>query len=336
MSRHLVTVFNYAEQADYLAALARDLPVDIHHASFAVPWKEIADRRAGIVGGGGGPVPVDLRRLLADTDVILGFGLPVKVTEVATRLRWVETPAVGHDQLHGTGVLESGIPVTTVGAAFASAVAEHAFALALSLTRRLGEFRAAQARREWAPLAVGELQDATIAIVGLGNIGRAVAVAAKAFGMRVVGTRRRTRDVPPGVDHVYGREELRRMLGEADVVVVSVAGTPETKHLIGAAELAAMKPGAFFINVARGIVVDEPALTAALASGRLGGAGLDVFVEEPLPVESPLWEMPNVIVTPHIAVSVPSKMRRAVAHFADNLARFCRREPLVDLVTRDW
>jgi phosphoglycerate dehydrogenase-like enzyme len=330
MTRHVVAAFNCVEHRDYLGTLTAGLPVDIQHVAFHLPWEEIAARRAGRAGNH--PAPPELQRVLATTEIIFGFALPQRLTELAPRLRWVETPAVGYDQLHGTSVLESDIPVTTVGALFAGAVAEHTFALLLALIRRLDEFRAAQARREWTPLQVGELQDATIAIVGLGNIGRAVAALAKAFRMHVIGTRPRSGQVPPGVDEVFPREELAAMLSRADVVVVAVAGTAETTNLIGAPELAVMKSSAYLINVARGVVVDEPALAHALASGRLAGAGLDAFVHEPLPTDSPLWTLPNVIMTPHVAVNVASKLRRAVAHFGENLARFCRGEPLVDRV----
>jgi phosphoglycerate dehydrogenase-like enzyme len=331
MSSKRVLVFNVAAHATRLAERVRGLPVAIDHVDFALPWQVIADRRAGRVGDAQPPSPA-LRALLAEAEVIFGFALPSGLNELAPRLRWVETPATGFDQLNGTGVLESGIPVTTVGGLYAPAVAEHAFALLFGIYHRLDEFRADQRRRHWELKEVRELRDATMAIVGLGNIGRAVARAAKAFGMRVVGTRRRVDDVPEGVDRVFPPGELRAMLGEADVVVVAVAGTAETTNLIGAPELAAMKPDACLINVARGIVVDEAALAAALRGGRLAAAGLDVFVAEPPPPDSPLWDMPNVLITPHVASNTPTKLTRAVDHFADNLRRYCAGEPLEDLV----
>jgi len=332
MTQRRVVAFDVGAHAARLAELTRDLPVEIRHVAFALPWEEIAARRAGRFATGTEATP-EAAAALRDADAVLGFGLPLRTAALAPALRWVETPATGFDQLNGTGVLERrDIAVTTIGGLFAPWVAEHVFALLLGLWRQIDRFAAAQARREWTGrgVEVRELRGATMAIVGLGNIGQAVARAASAFGMRVIGTRQRVGDVPPGVERVYPRAELHAMLGEADVVVLAVAGTPETVRMIGAAELAAMRRDAVLINVARGIVVDEAALAEALAAGHIGGAGLDVFVQEPLPADSPLWTLPNVLITPHIAVNVPSKLRRCVEHFAENLRRFCAGEPLRD------
>jgi phosphoglycerate dehydrogenase-like enzyme len=326
-----VLVFNLPEHAERLAARTRDLSVDVHHVEFRLPWEVIADRRAGKVGDSHEVAPA-VRALLADTEVILGFALPLRLTELAPRLRWVETPAVGCDQLNGTGVLEGAAALTTVGDLFAPPVAEHVFALLFQLWRRMDEFRDAHRRHAWEVKTVRELRGATMAIVGFGNIGSAVARAAKAFGMRVLATRRRAHLGAECADRVYPREQLHDMLGEADVVVLAVAGSPETARLIGTAELAAMRKGACLINVARGIVVDESALAQALRDGRIGSAGIDVFESEPLPAESTLWTMANVVITPHIAPNTDSKMRLAVDHFADNLRRYCAGEELKDRV----
>ena len=333
-ARRVVLVFNLAAHAPLLTERAHDLPVDVRHIAFDLPWEEIAARRAGPVDGGTDAPPA-VGAALRDAEVVLGFALPARAAQLAPALRWVETPATGFDQLNGTGVLERrAIAVTTVGPLFAPWVTEHAFALLFGLARRLEMFSTAQRRGEWIGrgVEVRELRDATMAVVGLGNIGQAIARAAKAFGMRVIGTRRRVDDVPPAVDRVYSRAALHAMLGEADVVVLAVAGTPDTVGLIGAAELAAMRPEALLINVSRGMVVDEAALAEALAGGRIAGAGLDVFVREPPPADSPLWTLPNVLLTPHIAVNVPSKLRRCVEHFADNLHRYCAGDPLADRV----
>jgi phosphoglycerate dehydrogenase-like enzyme len=230
-----------------------------------------------------------------EAKVIFGFALPLRVAALAPRLCWVETPATGFDQLNGTGVLERrDLAVTTIGGLFAPWVAEHVFALLLGLWRQLDRFAGAQHRQEWIGrgVEVRELRDATMAIVGLGNIGQAVARAAAAFGMRVVGTRRRAAAVPPGVARVYPRDALRSLLAEADVVVLAVAGTPETVHLIGAAELAAMRAEAVLINVARHRGPFKPrwsmrcATTASPSRARR-------LVREPLAPDSPLWTPPT-------------------------------------------
>ena len=297
-----------------------------------MPWEEIAARRAGVLEGTSAPPQLEAE--LRDAEVIFGFALPMHLADLAPALRWVETPAAGFDQLNGTGILERDVAVTTVGSVFAPWVAEHVFALLFALRRRLDEFRVQQQRHDWQLLEVHELADATMAVIGLGRIGQAVARAAQAFGMRVVGMRR-SGTKPEHVDRLYPREALHAMLGEADVVVLAVAGTAETANLIGAAELATMRPTACLINVARGIVLDEAALAEALADGRPAGAALDVFVREPLPADSPLWGLPNVVITPHAAVNVPAKLRRSVEHFAANLTRFCAGEPLEGEVGRE-
>ena len=210
------------------------------------------------------------------------------------------------------------------------------FAILFGLSRKLQIFNAAQQRQEWAGRGVELrlLHGSTLAIVGLGNIGQAVARAGAAFGMRVIGTQRRSGDVPPGVERVYPRAELRAMLSEADVVVLAVAGTPETVKLIGTAELAAMRKDALLINVARGPVAYEASLITALREQRIGGAGLDVFVHEPLPSDSPLWTLPNVLITPHVAANVRGKLHYSVGHFADNLRRYCAGTPVADQIER--
>jgi HAD superfamily hydrolase (TIGR01509 family) len=326
-----VVVLNVAEHAAWIEEKTRGLPVSIRHASYELPWAVIAGRRAGFIGSSPPPGP-ELKEMLAGAEVLFAFALPLGTADLAPRLRWVETAAAGYDQLNGTGILEKDVAVTTVGSVFAPLVAEHVFALLFSLWRRLGEFHDAQREKEWKLRPVRELSGATMAIVGFGRIGSAVARAAKAFGMRVLATRRRIAEPSPGADRVYPREELRAMLAEADVVVLAVEGTPETAGMIGTAELAAMKCDACLVNVARGIVVDEKALIEALAERHIGGAALDVFVQEPLPPESPLWRLPNVVITPHAAVNLAEKFRRPLEHFADNLARYCAGEPLVDQV----
>jgi len=331
-----VVAFNAGAQAEHLAELTRELPVDLRNVTFGLPWEAIAARRSGNPRPGG-DAPAEIATALADAEVVFGFALPSDTGALAPKLRWVETPATGFDQLNGTGILERrDVAVTTVGGLFAPWVAEHAFALLLGLYRLVERFAQAQRRGEWIGrgVEVRELRDATMAIVGLGNIGRAVARAAKAFGMRVIGTRRRVDEIPPEVDCVYARTHLHEMLAQADVVVLAVAGTPDTVRMIGAAELAAMRPDAVLINVARGIVVDEAALTDALSRGQIAGAGLDVFVDEPLAADSPLWTLPNVLITPHIAVNVPSKLRRCIEHFADNLQRYCEGGTLADRIER--
>jgi phosphoglycerate dehydrogenase-like enzyme len=328
---HSVLVLNAAEHGAWLDERTRGLPLAVRHAAYRIPWAEVAARRAGVIQTS---VPPDarLQELLAEAEILFAFAPPLGTAGLAPRLRWIETPAAGYDQLNGTGILEKDITVTTVGSVFAPWVAEHVFALLFALWRRLGEFHEAQRERDWTLREVRELRGSTLAIVGLGKIGSAVARIARAFGMRVLATRRRIEEPNADVHRMFPRSELHAMLGEADAVVLAVEGTPETAGMIGAAELACMKPDACLVNVARGIVVDEEALAQALAEGRIGGAALDVFVREPLPPESPLWRLPNVVLTPHVAVNLPDKLRRPIEHFAENLERWASGRPLVDRV----
>ncbi len=326
-----VLMLNAAAHAGRLAELTADLPVQIEYDPYAITWDEIAGRRAGVIEDLT-PATDSVRDRLRQAEVVFGFGLPLRTNELAPALRWVETPATGFDQLNGTGVLDSSVQVTAIGGLFAPWVSEHVFALLFALYRRLDEFRESQSRSAWEVRPVTALAGKTIAIVGLGNIGTAVARSAKSFGMRVLGTRR-SDTCPADVDELFDPNDLIAMLKQADAIVLAVTGNDETRDMIGAAELAAMPAHAVLINVARGIVVDETALVAALRAGAIAGAGLDAFIEEPLPASSPLWTAPNAIITPHIAPNVPEKVRRCVEHFAANLRRYCDGEALQDVVS---
>ena len=209
----------------------------------------------------------------------------------------------------------------------------------LALARRLPQTLPRQERREWLPndltgqaspwLIAGK----TMGIIGLGTLGQAIAIRAKAFGMRVIGIRRQPdRDVPIGVDQNVPRIDVHRMLEEADVVVLAAPWTPGTNQILDSAAIGKMKPGAVVINVARGQLVDESALEEALTSGRLGGAVLDVFTNEPLPPDSAFWSMPNVIITPHTSGFRTDHFDAVVNLFSENLQRFERNADLLNVV----
>jgi phosphoglycerate dehydrogenase-like enzyme len=205
--------------------------------------------------------------------------------------------------------------------------------LALAHARRLPAALARQAEGRWArDGAVGTvLRGRTLGVVGLGTIGTEVARRAAAFGMRVWGVRRSGAPVA-GVDRVVAPDRLDEVLRLADYLALTLPLTPETRGLIGARELALLPRGAFVVNVGRGGLVDETALAEAIAAGRLGGAGLDVFEQEPLPASSPLWRLPGVIITPHVGGSSPGFLDRAVPFFCENLKRYLSGEPLLNRV----
>jgi len=213
------------------------------------------------------------------------------------------------------------------------AIAEHVFALLLAHTRRLREVFQYQDARRWGhrELTVPAVAGRTMGILGLGTIGAEVARRAVAFGMRVLGTKRRPAPIP-GVERVLPADGLDAVLRESHVLVLALPLTPATRGLIGARELALLPRGGFVVNVARGGLIDETALVAALREGHLAGAGLDVFAEEPLPSTSPLWALPGVIVTPHTSGDFPDYMDRILPLFCENLRRYLAGQPLSNIV----
>ena len=252
----------------------------------------------------------------------------------AGRLRFIQAFTAGYEGLQMHGV-PPGVVVANAGESWSPAVAEHGMAMLLALVKCLPESLRNQTRHAWERSQsgrMGTLEGLTAAIVGYGSIGRAFARLAKPFGMRVVGLSRSAR--PDGVaDEVRPIGELAAVLGRADVVVVAAPHSAETDRMIGAAQLAACRRGAVLINLARGGLVDQQALVAALRSGRLGGAGLDVTDPEPLPAEDPLWDCPNVLVTPHVAGSGgPAGRARLAAFVAGNVERFVAGEAPASVV----
>jgi phosphoglycerate dehydrogenase-like enzyme len=242
----------------------------------------------------------------------------------AGRLRFIQTFTAGYEglQMHGVPL---GVVVANAGDSWSAGVAEHGMAMLLALVKCLPESVANQTRHAWdraQSARMGTLEGLTAAIVGYGSIGRAFARLAKPFGMRVVGVSRSAR--PDGLaDEVRPAGELAAVLGRADVVVVAAPHSTETDRMFDAARLAACRRGAILINLARGGLVDQPALVAALRSGQLGGAGLDVTDPEPLPAGDPLWDCPNVLVTPHVGGSSgPLGRARLAAFVSENVARF--------------
>lgn len=250
----------------------------------------------------------------------------------AGKLRLIQSLSVGVEHFDLAGLRARGIRLANAQGCVDGAVAEHAMGLMLTLTRQLHLARDAQKARHFGgrigdpARRPGELAGRTLLVVGLGAIGARLAVLAKAFGMRVTGLRRDPALGPEGADAVIGPAGLAQALTQADIVALACPLTPETGSLIDAAALASMKPSALLINVARGKVVDEPALIAALQAGRIAGAGLDCFWAEPLPPDSPLWAMENVVLTPHSAGETGHYEERLAAILLENVARLRRGE----------
>ncbi len=270
--------------------------------------------------------------------------------EAAPHLRWVQGHFAGVDQFLEHPLLRAAT-LTTSSGIHAPAMAEYVMMMILAFAHHLPRMIEHQRRTEWpqqrwALFVPRELRDTTIGIVGYGSIGRETARLARAFGMRVLALKRQVDQVIddgwrlPNVGDAAGEyvarlfapDQLPLMLAECDYVLIAAPLTPETRGLIGPAELQSMKREAIIINVARGGVIDEAALIDALRTGLIGGAALDVFEQEPLPADSPLWHLPNVIISPHVSGFTPHYDERAMALFAENLRRYVAGEPLLNVV----
>jgi phosphoglycerate dehydrogenase-like enzyme len=274
-----------------------------------------------------------LARELPAADVLVVSGLWKNgLASIAGRLAFIQSISAGTDQYDQALLRERGIRLASAAGVNAEAVAEHAMALMLALQRRLHEARDHQHARHWRGMIsqIGAREDQltgkTLLVVGMGRIGSRLARLAKAFDMRVIATKRDLTTGTNGADAVHGNDRLHDLLRQADVVALTCPLTPETENLIDGAALAAMKPTAHLINVARGRVVDEPALIEALQQCRIAAAALDVTCEEPLPAGSPLWAMPQVLITPHSAGETQRYEDAVIDILLDNLARLWRGE----------
>lgn len=274
---------------------------------------------------------LDLR--IGEADVLVVSGMwRNELIERAGKLRFIQSISAGVDQYDKAALAARGIRLASAQGVNARAVSEHAMALILAMARRLPEARDNQAKRHWRGM-IGdlatredELGGKTLLVVGLGRIGGRLARLAKAFDMRVVGTRRDPAAGAAGADEVHATDELKDLLPRADFVALTCPLTPQTEGLIDAQALGRMKPSAVLVNVARGRVVDEQALIAALERGAIAGAALDCTVEEPLPDASPLWAMPNVFITPHTAGETRAYEDNVLDILVENLDRLWRGE----------
>jgi len=250
----------------------------------------------------------------------------------AENLSWMHTFSAGVDDAFFQSLLERGVRLTTSSGVQAEPIAQTVILYLLALSRDLPGWLEDQRERRWNPRDIRDLQGLSLGVVGLGPIGEASARLGQALGMNVTGFRRTPRGAEPC--HTLPMSALEASLPDFDAVVVAVPLTEETSNLFDASAFSCFKPGALFVNVARGGVVDENALVEALQSGRLGGAGLDVFSEEPLGRDSPLWHLPNVLITPHSAGTNPGNYDRATRIFIENLGRYVRGEALINEVER--
>ncbi len=279
--------------------------------------------------------------MLEEAEVLLDFprGHLEDLTKVAPNLRWVQGSMAGAGEVaEKAGLLETDIIVTTASGVFSGTLAEFSLAAMLAHAKNLEGLRRNKEKRLWREVPVATLEEKTLCVVGMGSIGQAVAERARPFGMRVLGVKRTVRDGDPArgyADVLYETGRLQEALAEADYVVVTLPNTPETRHLLDSGAIAAIKRGAYFINVGRGQVVDEEALVEALEDGHLAGAALDVFETEPLPQESPLWRLENVIISPHATDNVPGYANRRLTElFCKNLRRYLAGDEMINVLDK--
>ena len=276
------------------------------------------------------------REQFRDAEIFCGFQLPGPLDE-ARELKWVQLVSAGAEHIFDTGILQSDVLVTTASGVHAHAIAEYVLCMMVMLARRLPQILAETAKHEWRPERQRtyygeELHGKTVGVLGLGAIGQQVATTSRSLGMRVLGIRR---SGSTGVaDEVFTPDRLLEMLPRCDFVVVTLPLTAETRNLIGERELRAMKSTAFLVNVARGNIVDEVSLARALREDWIAGAAIDVFAEEPLPRESEMWDLPNLIVTPHMAGAFSAYLDRVMDILRENLRRYVAGEPMINLLDR--
>ncbi len=281
----------------------------------------------------------EIEAMLNRIEVAVGW-FPADLLPQASSLRWYQQWSAGADWLlRHPRAAQADFVLTSTSGIHAIQITEHIFAFLTAFARELPQAMRAQSQRWWMPTdqhqRLFELAGKTMLLIGVGAIGERTARVAAAFDMRVLGVRRDpTLDVS-GVEAMFGPLQLLDLLPQADAVVLTVPLTEETRGMIAERELHAMKASSIIVNIGRGGTIEEPALIQALREGWIAGAGIDVFEEEPLPGESPLWELDNVIITSHYAGITPHYHERALEIFLDNLQRYAAAEPLRNVVDKD-
>jgi D-2-hydroxyacid dehydrogenase (NADP+) len=274
--------------------------------------------------------------LLADAEIIFGFGLPGDVIRRAPKLKWIQTTSAGVDRYLSDDLCKSSVTLTNVRGMHAAPVSEFVLGEMLMFAKGSQQCFQQKQMKQWKPFMPSVLHSKTVGIVGLGGIGREIGRLSRAFGMRVLATHRRARrtDHVRYVDQVYPVGDLLELLGESDFVVLALPLTPETFKIFGEREFRRMKPTAYLINIARGKVIDEEALIRALEENWIAGAGLDVFETEPLPPDNRLWQLSNVIFSPHVAGGMERYTEQATAIFCENLRRYIESRRLTRIVNK--
>ena len=277
----------------------------------------------------------EANELIEDADAAFGDVVP-ELFARAKKLRWVACPAAGPPAgYYHQALIDSDVVVTNFRGIFGDHISAHIMAFVLAFARGFHQYIPQQHQRTWQPgYQPVNLPEATAVIVGVGGIGTDTARLCSAFGMTVIGVDARRTDTPSGVAELHGQEALPAVLARGDFVIVTVPETPDTQGMFGAEQFRLMKPSAFFINIGRGATVLLDDLAAALESGEIAGAGLDVFQTEPLPADHALWRTPGMLITPHVAATGPYLDERRTEVFLDNCVRFNEGRPLNNVVDK--
>jgi phosphoglycerate dehydrogenase-like enzyme len=275
-----------------------------------------------------------LLKEVVDADIVFGR-LPEEAFDKAGKLKWVQSIGVGFETMLYPKMIESDVVITNASGAFDSAMAEHALALTLSLTRGITTFERMRKDRTWSrEVPVRQIDGATACVLGLGTIGRNVSSRLGALGMTVIAVDAQVKEPPAGVSEIVGPDRMLEAVGKADVLIVALPLTDRTRGIVDSKCFKRMKASAIVINVARGPIINESDLIAALQAGEIAGAGMDVFEKEPLPSESPLWDMDNVIYTSHVAGLSAEGDENLKRIFSENLRRYIAGEPLMNIVDK--
>ena len=270
---------------------------------------------------------------LSDAEVLFGSSSP-EILRAAPGLKWIQSTSAGMDGRMIPEIVDTDIRISNASGVHAIQVAEHAWALTAALFRGLHTAFRNQLAHKWQRAPHSDLYGATVGIIGFGGIGRHYAKLAQGYELRILALDIQGGHKPDYVEALWDMDRLDDVLETSDVVFIACPNTGQTRHLVNARTLGKMKSTAFLVNTARGGIVDQAAITNALKAGVIAGAGLDVFEEEPLPADSPLWDMKNVIITPHLGGGSPNRNRRLIAFFCKNLERYLAGEPLYNEVDK--
>lgn len=334
-SKFTVLIASYLEP-DHVERIRREVPeVEvIYRPDLLGKPRYIADHTA--LATRSPDQEAEWRALLAQADILFDFDYSHRedLPELAPRLRWIQATSAGIGQFvrRMRYAERTSWVFTTASGVHARPLAEFVMMALLMFAKDYPYLEREKSEQHWQRYCGYELAAKTLAIIGLGKIGREVARLAKAFDMRVIGNRRHNESAIPHVDALYGPGDLPEILRQANFLTIAAPHTPETEGLIGERELALLPRGAVVINIGRGAILRQAALVEALRSGHLGGAALDVFEVEPLPPDDPLWAMPNVIICPHSASTADSENRKLTDLFIDNLRRFVAAQPLLNVL----